>query len=243
LVKAMAQELLFPTVLKSSGPWLIGSKDVLALDEIFDQIIASTSASDSDRSLKIFLSKDRELKTSSFKEAMSHVGSQDELATGFRYEVTTKNGSASVRLVPPTKREKDEGEHSPVLTVKNGPTGSSASQSIIWLIKTWASDVQPPRWRRWLLAPRSLMRLSLGLVAVIGSLILFSTTPAPSDYKETYKRQAHELLKNGIDERNQAKATEVLLALQSDYIPPGAKAKHSQRSFVIFAVTVLVLAV
>lgn len=87
------------------------------------------------------------------------------------------------------------------------------------------------------------MRVFFFLVAVFGSLILFSTTPTPSDYKETYKQQARELLKNGIDERNQAKATEVLLALQSDYIPPGAKAQHSQRSFVIFFVAVLVPAI
>jgi hypothetical protein len=174
---------------------------------------------------------------------MSHVGSQDELATGFRYDVTTKNNSASVRLLPPTKREQDEGKHSAPLTIKAGPPGSSASQNNIGLLKTWEADVQPPRWRRWLLAPRSWMRLFLFLVVVIGSLTLLSTTPAPNDYKETYKQQARELLKNGIDERNQAKATELLLALQSDYVPPGAKAEHSQRSFVIFFVAVLVLAI
>src|SRR5260370_42617182 len=137
LVKAMAQELLFPTVLKSSGPWLIGSKDLLALDEIFDQIIASTSASDSDRSLKIFLSKDRELKTSSFKEAMSHVGSQDELATGFRYELKTKDVVASLRLLPLSEREKKKDEFPPQLELRVNPQGSPASQEIMGSLKVW----------------------------------------------------------------------------------------------------------
>jgi hypothetical protein len=242
-MKAVAQELLYPTVLKSPGPWLIDTKDVLTLDELFDQIMGDIGLGETNRALKIFLPKGHELKTTSFKEAMSHVGSQEEIATGFEYELGTKINTVSIRLVPPSKREKDEGEHSHALDIRVSPQGSSASQNIMGLLKAWVADVQPPWWQRWLLAPRQLSRLFLFLVLIFGSLSLFSTAPSPSDYKESYKQQARELLRNGIDQRNQAKALELILSLESGFIPPGAKVKHSQKSFVTFFVAVFVLAV
>ncbi len=239
----MAQELIYPTVLKSPGPWLIGTKDLLALDEIFEQMIGNAAASEGSLSLKVFLPKERELKTSSFKEAMSHVGSQDEIAAGFRYELKTKSNYASVQLVPLTKDERDKDEVGPQLAIRVSPQGSPASQEIMGLLKAWFADVQPARWKRWLLSFRSAARGIAVLVVILGSLILFSTTPAPGDYKETYKQQARELLKNGINPQNQAKAMELILALESDFIPPGATAKHSPRSFVLFFVIVFLLAV
>jgi hypothetical protein len=239
----MVHELIYPTVVKSPGPWLIGAKDLLALDEVFEEIIGSADASENSRSLKVFLSKDRELKTSSFKEAMSHVGSQDETALGFRYELKMKGGYTSVQLAPLSKRKEGKDEIGPQLIIKVSPQRSPVSQDIMGILKSWLADVQPPSWKTWLFAARSLGRGLAVFVLIFGSLILFSNTPSASDYKEMYKQQARELLKSGINQQNQAKATEIILALQSDFIPPGAKAQHAQKSFVIFFVIVFVLGV
>jgi hypothetical protein len=73
----MAQELLYSTTLRIRGPWLLEAKQLLALDDILGD------NSEDRKSLTVFLSKERELKTSSFKEAMAHIGSQNEVAKGF----------------------------------------------------------------------------------------------------------------------------------------------------------------
>src|SRR5712692_7114549 len=124
----MVHELIYPTVVKSPGPWLIGTKDLLALDEVFEEIIGSADASENSRSLKVFLSKDRELKTSSFKEAMSHVGSQDETALGFRYELKMKGSYTSVQLAPLSKRKEGKDEIGPQLIIKVSPQRNPVSQ-------------------------------------------------------------------------------------------------------------------
>jgi hypothetical protein len=236
----MAQELLYPTVLQSRGPWLIGTKDLLALDEIVEQI----GGEDGTRILKISLPKERELKTSSFKEAMSHMGSQDETAIGFRYEVKTKSNTASVRLFQPTDSGKEKDDTRPKLEVRVSPRGTESSQEIIGLFKSWVADVQPPIWKRWLLALRSAARGFLVLTVLIGPFIVLNTKPSVNEYKEIYKQQARELLKNGINQQNETKATELMLALQSDYIPPGAKPQSvSLRSLVILVIIVLILGV
>src|SRR5713226_3195117 len=112
--RCASQELIYPTTLRLRGPWLLEMNRLLALDEILEQFcsrdteqidsgVALPRGFENEKSLTIVLSKDHVLKTSSFKDAISHIGSQDEVATGFEYVATTVNTRVSVRLSPRKK--------------------------------------------------------------------------------------------------------------------------------------------
>ncbi len=150
----MAQELVYTTTLRLHGPWLLETKQLLALDEIMGQIRSGEPAADgyapaNKKSLTIFLSKERELESSSFKEAMTHIASQNEVAKGFEYFAQVGITSALVRLIPPKKNKKSDGEEEPFFEIKVRPPSRSTSYEIFGELKSWADSVEAPLWRQW----------------------------------------------------------------------------------------------
>src|SRR5260370_10662756 len=92
--KNVTQELIYPTTLRLRGPWLLETNHLLALDEILEKFGSREMEPEtreqgqvsgpglphgfkSQKSLTIFLSKDRELKTSGFRESLSNIASQN----------------------------------------------------------------------------------------------------------------------------------------------------------------------
>ncbi len=243
----MAQELVYTTTLRLHGPWLLETKQLLALDEIMGQIRSGEPAADgyapaNKKSLTIFLSKERELESSSFKEAMTHIASQNEVAKGFEYFAQVGITSALVRLIPPKKNKKSDGEEEPFFEIKVRPPSRSTSYEIFGELKSWADSVEAPLWRQWMLLElRPLFRVAFAFPVMILLLTFLNTSPGPTEYKEALKQQARTLLHDGINQQNQTKALELVLALESDYIPPGTKPQQARKPIAGYLIAVYVL--
>jgi len=232
----MTQELLYPTALRLRGPWLLETKQLLVLDEILEQFRsrdprASDHISESKKSLTIFLSRERELKTSSFKEAMSHIASQNEVAKGFEYFVKMQNTATSVRLLPRKRGDqKKQDEEERFLEINVSPQSDVSSHEIFGELRNWADTVEAPLWQQWLLFySRPLYRFGLAFVLIILLAMLLNTAPTAAEYKDALKQQGRTLLRDGINQQNQTKALELVLALESDYIPPGTKPQQARK--------------
>jgi hypothetical protein len=231
----MTQELLYSTTLRLKGPWLLETKQLLALDDILGDI------PEGQKSLTVFLSNDRELKSSSFKEAMAHIGSLNELAKGFEYTATTESVRASVRLVRKQTDKKGE-PNAHFFEIKVSPQSEVASYDIFLKLKDWADGVAAPLWQQWLLfEPRPLYRFGLAFTLLIFGLVIFNPGPSTSDYKDAVRQEARTLLRDGINQQNQSRAIELLLALQSDTLPPGIKPIQSRKPIGWFVVAGYVL--
>lgn len=242
----MAQELLFSTTLKLRGPWLFETKQLLTLDEILERFRFKYPGPDgygreSEKSLTVYLSRDRELKTSSFQEAISHIGSQDENAEGFEYAARTPNITALVQLARKKPAKKGE-EEEPRFEITVSPKSSTGSYEIFMELKEWADSIAAPVWQQWILfEPRSLYRVILAFVVLIFLGVSLNSAPTTADYKEAVKQEARKLLQDGINPQNEARALELLLALQSDYIPPGIKPPQARRPIGWFLILIYVL--
>ncbi len=116
------------------------------------------------------------------------------------------------------------------------------SYEIFGELKNWADSVEAPLWRQWLLLGlRPLFRPGLALAVVILLSMLLNTSPGPTEYKDALKQQARTLLHDGINQQNQTKALELMLALESDYIPPGTKPQQARKPIAGYLIAVYVL--
>ena len=242
----MPQELLYPTTLGLRGPWLLETKQLLHLDEILERFRcrdpgADDYGSESKLSLTIFLSRERVLKTTNFREAMAHIASQNEVAKGFEYIATMQITTASVRLMPRKKDEDNDEEQEPFFEVKVNPQSGSASYDIFVELRNWADTVEAPLWKQWLLfAPRILYRVALGIIFFAFIATLFNNSPTAAEYKDALKEQARTLLRDGINQQNQSKALEFVLALESDYIPAGTKLQRARKPIARYLIAIYV---
>jgi hypothetical protein len=205
----MAQELVFTTTLRLRGPWLLETKQLLALDEILEQLCARDTGPrepgvglpqgfKNEKSLTILLSNDRELESSSFKEAMNHIASQNEVARGFEYTATIGTSTASARLLFPKKSKKGDDEEEPFFEIKVSPR-SNSSYEIFGELKNWAEGVETPVWRYWLLLQlRPLFGFGLFFAVLILLSMVLNPSPGPTEYKDALKQQARTLLRDGI---------------------------------------------
>jgi len=236
----VTQELIYPTTLRLRGPWLLETHQLLALDEILEQFCArETEVSEPGvatlvgfknvKSLSVFLSKDRELKTSSFKEAMSHIASQNEVAKGFEYVALSVKTRVSVHLL-----------RGQLFEIKVSPQSGPVSYDIFMELKSWAGTVEAPLWRRLLFFEfRFPYRVFLLLLLVFVFLALFKVPFTTADSKGVLKEQGRDLLRSGINQQNQTKALELVLALESDYVLPGTKELQVPIVWCIIAVYIL----
>ncbi len=248
----MAQELVYTTTLRLRGPWLLETKQLLALDEILEHLCSRDAGArepgvglphdfQNEKSLTILLSNDRELKSSSFKEAMNHIASQNEVARGFEYTATIGSSTASVRLISHKKGKKSDDEEEPFFEIKVSPR-SNSSYEIFGELKNWAESVETPLWRHWLLLKlRPLFGFGLIFAVLILLSMVLNPSPGPAEYKEALKQQARTLLRDGINQQNQTKALELMLALESDYIPPGTKPQQARKPIAWYLVAVYIL--
>ncbi len=225
------------------GPWLLEASQLLALDEILEQFcsrkvevpegVGVLHGFQSTKSLTIFLSKDRQLKSDSFKEAMSHIASQNEVASGFEYRAIVPNMTALVRLLPSKKGEQKKDQEEQFLEIRVDSPSSATSYEIFLELRNWADTVEAPLWRQWFLfEPRPLYRIGLVFPLIILLAMLFNSSPTAPEYKDALKQQARDLLRNGINQQNQTKALELVLALESDYIPPGTNPRRARKPII-----------
>jgi hypothetical protein len=241
--RSVTHELIYPTTLKVRGPWLLETDCLLALDEILETFCARDDPEwrnsppqsgkplgvprnlmRSRKELTIFLSKDRACRSSGFKESMSNINFQDDVAKGFEYVATTRTATVTVRL--PKKPEKEGNEEKWFLAIDVTPERPETGHEIFMDLRNWADSVKSPLLYQWMLfAPRFLYQFTLGILLLVVLANALNPAPTAADYKATLKQEARDLLRNGINQQNQTKALELVLALESDYIPPGTKAQ------------------
>lgn len=251
------QELIYPTSVNVRGPWLLETNHLLALDAILEKFCyrndpewrnrpsqAETPAAyhhvqplgqphdfRSRKSLTIYLSKDRELNTPGFKEAMSNIAFQDDVAKGFEYVIETRSVTASVRL--PKKSEKKDDVEQWFLTIGVTPKWPSpeTGNELFVELRKWTDSVRSTLLYQWILfEPRTLYRIALGILLLIILANAYNPSPSAAEYKATLKQEARDLLRGGINPQNQGKALELVLALESDYLPPRAKPQSRKPS-------------
>jgi hypothetical protein len=241
-------ELFYPTKYKAKGPWLIDSAQLLALDDAIDQYctksmaaVVSTAGQDHSivnvlsRTITFLLRHDKELQTSSFREAITNPAAANEMALGLKYEVKLRDTTAVLTL---DKHKEGSSSWSSAddkieMNIAVEPRTSPLSQELFVVMKEWAADIPRPLWLRVIIAVRwfaALVLLFWGLIFVAGLI-----SPSPPNFKEQYKQEAGKLLQQGINASNQQKAIELLLAIQADYSPHGATSKpeRSKKSIIL----------
>ncbi|MGA2430164.1 MAG: hypothetical protein ABSH13_16810 [Candidatus Acidiferrum sp.] len=161
---------------------------------------------------------------------MSHIASQDETARGFEYQATAPGAAALVRLVPNKTGGQKKDSEEQFLEIRVDSLSGSIGYDIFLELRNWADSVEAPLWQQWLLFElRPLYQIGLAFALVLLVIMLFKTSPTPAEYKDTIKQQARALLRTGIDQHNQSEALRLLLALESDYIPPDTQPTRARK--------------
>jgi hypothetical protein len=246
-------ELIYPTKYRAKGPWLLETSQLLALDRSVDEYLlkscsasavaagnarSSTAALDTTiRRITFRLRHDKELETSTFQEAILHPAAMNENILGLKYEINLRDTTASL-VLEKNKKERikkqtswvlfDTEEDETEMQIMAGPRASLLNQELFGVLKDWATGVQPPIWQRWIINIRFLGRTILFFWIFFFAVNFFS--PTPPNFKEHYKQEARKLLDQGINANNQQKAIELLIAIESDYVPSSAKPTPPTRS-------------
>lgn len=239
-------EILYPLSGDFKGPWLIDFQSLQELDNILetawgrlhdyrDQQIKeeiqkesnriSESNQESDRkwieeramrsveytppsrSLTIRFRDGKRLESKSFKEAALERAIVDEIPQSFSVRMRV----ARVELEIDLTRYSDD-----ALSFNVSPSHTSVSKEIAYDVEKWAKTNRSPLWVRiW----RSFGTLIWPFYAVLIVISLAFLRVNSDEYKKDLKAEAHEILKDGISEKEIPRALEIILSLQSDFVP------------------------
>jgi hypothetical protein len=247
-----------PTAIDVAGPWLVETRHLLALDDIYDSYLPRleanqemaiqeeiqqrmkdyppANASDDyakrsreriekrvresqkyggrERRITVYLPGGKTLQTERFSEVITHAGTTNEVALGFRSSLTV----APVTIVLGLGfRPYAEDE----LSLNVEPNTDPNSQEVYGALLNWVSDVQSPFWlQKW----RRYRLRALGFfTAVLATMLFVGVGWNQQSATNYYKEEAHRLLGGGITAANQPRAVELLLAIASDYSGPATK--------------------
>ena len=248
----MAQ-LVTPTSGSVDVPLLIEETNLLALDKVFDDFVEEHMAGGKHevvRAVVIYLSAGRTVKSERFADAIKqpHVVTEEPL--GFRAHLQADRIAASVNLTklaqnviqPVSSTQFQVISKSPQLEFNVEPSESPLAQDLFGALQNWAADFAPStllrQWYRFKVLTIVLLALWLAMGLIFG---FFNVGVSNASYKE----QAHKILQEGINESNQRKAIELILAIDSDYPPQaetllwGSKPGRKYWSFFVSGATVL----
>jgi hypothetical protein len=159
-----------------------------------------------ERSITIYLKKNKKLPVKSFSDALREPILLEEIPIGFEARLKSGEITSSIKLI--------RGNGSLEITVS--PEHISESKELFAAMQRWAIAARPPRWQQiWLLLNPGQWLIWLFLLWLPLAFLTDTKTAAANQYKA----QAHQILKNGVTQDNQVKVVEIILALQSDYIP------------------------
>jgi hypothetical protein len=158
-------------------------------------------------SISIHFSDDTKLSVRSFSEAMRHHHVTNKTPDGFRVSLRCGEVRCIVAL-----RDDSGG-----LAIEVSPEGSPNANDLFGALKDWAMRSRAPSWQRFWHRRRALVVLlwwlwTSSVLAV--PLVIYSEAT-----KTDYKAEAAKLLSKGLSSGDQLKATEIMLALASDYTP------------------------
>jgi hypothetical protein len=160
------------------------------------------------RSVKIYLTRGREIQAQRFSEAVNQPVGEQEVPVGFALFLTLGNVRASVRLRDELWRRE--------LSVDAEPNELEVVQELFGALSNWASDVEAPRWQQKWLSARAWFGGILIFWLFFG-LLFIPIVSWMSAGQHAARVEARKLLANGLNANNQQRALELLLAIESDY--------------------------
>jgi len=160
------------------------------------------------RSASLYLKGGREVQAERFSEAINQPLGDAEEASGMALYLTI--GTVRARVLLGEMRWTQE------LTIDVEPNDLEAAQGFFGALSNWASDVDAPRWQQRWLAWRPAFVLALVLWAFLGLLFtpFLSWTWAG---QRASRAEARKLLAQGVNPKNETRAIELLLAIESNY--------------------------
>lgn len=159
------------------------------------------------RSLTIHLKVNKKVKVSNFGEALRQQPLLDETPVGFALHIQSGEITCEITL-----------RQNGVLDVSVSPEHLPESRELFAALQRWAYTIHAPTWQRLWVEVKGLIWVLWLLALLVGIIVAAS---GASGGKRVYKQQAIQLLKDGLSPDEQLKATEIILALQSDYVPEG----------------------
>lgn len=120
----------------------------------------------------------------------------------------------------------------PELAVSVSPSSYEPARYFFSALRTWGRSVEAPRWQQ-LWAKLDFFRFLLWAVWLLAVFAMYSAHNEATA-KSYYRDQAYKILRDGVNTGNQQKATETILALESEYAAP-VPAQPLGRQFWFFA--------
>jgi hypothetical protein len=242
-------EFIYSTRFRESGPWLIDAAKLEVLDKILEQekerlhklneeakaheveeqmrkpqgFSTSTKLTDEDleridrrvrelpwnkeeSSLVVFVQGDKKIAVESFTDALRQPGLLDEIPIGFEASLKSREIRGEIELGPDSLEISVSPEHSP------------EAREMFAALKHWANSVKPTKWQQiWLSS------FYVAWVAYFFILYFAVSIAVDTGVKSLYKQQADQLLENGLSQDEQVKATELLLKIATNQVPPNSQ--------------------
>jgi hypothetical protein len=184
------------------------------------------------RSVALYLSRGRAVQAESFSEAINQPVDEQEIPTGFRCYART--GQIEVTVVLGRWTFDND------LSIEVEPSEVELAKELFGAIRNWAGDVLAPKWQRYWVKARFFVSVALLLWLFMGLLV--PLTSREDVAKSARQAEARKLLASGINEGNERRALELLLAIESNYDPNPASAPVGARYWAYFALGAILLA-
>jgi hypothetical protein len=165
---------------------------------------------DSDkRLLTVYLSGGRTVEATRFSELVAVANFQNEVPRGFSAIAKVGVTEAKVQLTSTYYTTR--------LDIRTSPSENEVALENFGLLQNWQVDFGPKRWQQiwlkasWLFPALAFLWLAFGMM-----LLADLSSGAP---QKQIKEEARQLLQQGINSSNQIRAEQLLLEIESDYVP------------------------
>ena len=235
--------ILQPTNGVVVSPLLIQETHLLALDKIFDDFVEdrksedeqaaatnSTVASRHKRSITIYLSAGRTVKSDHFADAIKQLPVSTEEPLGFRAHLEIGRVTASVSLtklarnvvkpVSPTQFRVEQ--ESPKLDFNVEPNDHSSAPELFGALQNWAGDLESSASLRLWTRYKPMFMILLTVWLFLGGILPWLSSRTFPDSRRDYsgyRDEAQKILREGVNEKNQRRAIEIILAVATDNPP------------------------
>jgi|SRR5882672_1404373 len=162
------------------------------------------------RVISVYLKDGKRIEVDSFQEAARHPELLEEVPHKFDLRLECGEIDCSMSLT------------NSFLSIRVSPENLPEARDLFVSVKQWTARVRPPKWLEVWKRVNGLQWLAWILIVCI---IVLNATGPKDEAKKVYQNQAHQLLKDGLSPEEQLKATEISLALQSEYTPLGDNSK------------------
>jgi hypothetical protein len=166
------------------------------------------------RNVSIYLTKGKEIQDQTFSEAMNQPVDENEIAVGFSLRIRVGEIAATVKLAERWIKE---------MEVEVEPKDHEVAQALFGALANWSSAVEAPRWQqKW--ASYKWLSFALFFAWLFMAAISFPLSVWSESGKNASRVEARKLLEaGGVNANNEQRAIALILAIESDYSPPGVR--------------------